>query len=126
MDEVELDRGRSFGRRVRGFLRGAFLVVGIVSLALVLLFWGFTKWRHHQPPSASSIATQAGADSCTTTGFYITDQLSGEKDDLFDCSFPDGSEKCVIRSHGLTRDATAEAKALFASQLGTTTPLCAE
>jgi hypothetical protein len=64
--------------------------------------------------------------SCFDTGYTLDLRPAHESPQLYDCSFADGSEKCVVRLNGVTEDETSLAKALFKQSLGTTTPTCAE
>lgn len=74
---------------------------------------------------SSAIAAEIGGTaSCYGTDYTITNRLDGSKARIYDCQ-TDKGEICATESGGLVNDVTAEAKALFATTLGTSAPTCA-
>lgn len=72
------------------------------------------------------VAQEAGAASCTDTGFYVQSKLDGSKQIIYDCTFPGSSpgEECVTENGGIASNATVEVRALFVNALGDNKPSC--
>jgi hypothetical protein len=74
--------------------------------------------------SSSKVAAAAQASGCDNSGFYIENKISGSKEVIYDCSFPDGSTKCVTYAGGIANDSTDVVRLVFASTLGAKKPSC--
>jgi hypothetical protein len=75
-------------------------------------------------PSASQVATAAGASFCNNSGFYIQSKLTGNKSVIYDCRFAGKLPACVTYSGSIASDATATVQLLFANSLDGRKPAC--
>ena len=121
MSSFRLDRGQPATRISRTRIAVA-VAVG------VLVFAGVTGYDHFRHGSASStgqsVAAQAGAESCTDSGYQLVNRLDNSKPTIYNCSFAAGM-KCVTVEHGIANDVTAAVKLVWASALGSQGPDCA-
>ena len=102
-----------------GLLRWAAGVCGLFTFALV-------SGCGSGGPSPSDVATAAAATSCNLSAYAIVSQLTGKQEAIFDCTFPDGSVKCVTYANGIATDSTEAVRLLFANKLGPGRPPCLE
>lgn len=96
------------------------VVIGVVVIAGV--------WHYQTHASAKigagDVALQSGADSCTSSGYELTNRLDGSTSTIYDCSFTSGL-KCVTLANGIAHNVTAEVRLVWADTLGSAKPGCA-
>jgi hypothetical protein len=77
-----------------------------------------------QSAFARTLQQRLGAESCTDAGFALENGLDGSREFVYDCTFP-SRRRCITVTNGITRDATADVKRLFANMPGDVHADCA-
>jgi hypothetical protein len=103
-------------------LRNLIATIALAAAAWLLLT--HVVFNKHHATHASDVRSAAGASSCQESGYQLLSHLDGSKTTIYDCGFPNGRERCVTMTDGVTRDATAEVRLLFAGTLGAEKPAC--
>lgn len=74
--------------------------------------------------SPSDVAKAAGAQSCDSSGYGVISQITSKKQTIYDCTFGDGTTKCVTYANDIANDSTALVRLLFQNKLGSGKPSC--
>jgi hypothetical protein len=98
-------------------------VVGLVILAAVIVREKLSGGS--SGPTGYAVQQMVGAGSCQRSGYDMRNRLDGSTTGLYDCWKSGKGYFCVTVDHGLARNVTVEARALFADTLGATKPDCA-
>jgi len=93
-------------------------------MAVIFLALALVSGCGGSSTSSSDVATAAGAQSCDQSGYGITSQITNKTQPIFDCSFSDGSAKCVTYANGIASNSTAMVRLLFQNKLGSGKPSC--
>lgn len=100
-------------------------LLGAAALAVVAwLLLTQVIFKSGDSDKSAQVRAAAGASTCQRTAYQMINRLDGSKTTIYDCYFPNGRERCVTMSDGITRDATAEVRLLFEGTLGASKPSC--
>lgn len=95
---------------------------GLAALALIVVL--FTLGCGGKSPS--DIAKLAGANTCTSSGYWISDAYGKGKYTIYNCNMLGVGLECVIMQNSIPVDVTVRANYVFADVLGDNLPECAK
>lgn len=99
------------------------VLVGAVALVVAAAFVVVAAGCDSSSSSPAKVAEAAGASSCDNSGYYLIIKTTGEKETIYDCSFPSG-QKCVTYANGIANDSTQTVRIVFSTALGQKQPSC--